>query len=283
MDYKLIFDTIVENTAQYLTNNNIKAMVLGISGGIDSTVCAAICREVKRKTGIPLIGRSLRIKNKHDEYSASVLVGNAFCDDFKEIDLSNGYNNLYDAITINEGGVNKQTLIADGNIQARLRMIYLYNLAGINKGLVIDTDNLSEHYLGFFTINGDVGDLNPIGNLWKTEVYELAHYLSEVYNFNNDVEAFMAMEASIKLTPTDGLGISNSDLEQIGAKSYNDVDDILKTIITKEGNINIYSNKFKQLSEAYGFDVLSKIVDRHLKSQFKRVKLPIVVDYEKNK
>lgn len=283
MDYKLIFDTIVENTVQYLTDNNIKAMVLGISGGIDSTVCAAICREVKRKTGIPLIGRSLRIKNKHDEYSASVLVGNAFCDDFKEIDLSNGYNNLYDAITINEGGVNKQTLIADGNIQARLRMIYLYNLAGINKGLVIDTDNLSEHYLGFFTINGDVGDLNPIGNLWKTEVYELAHYLSEVYNFNNDVEAFMAMEASIKLTPTDGLGISNSDLEQIGAKSYNDVDDILKTIITKEGNINIYSNKFKQLSETYGFDVLTKIVDRHLKSQFKRVKLPIVVDYKKDK
>lgn len=283
MDYKLIFDTIVENIVQYLTDNNIKAMVLGISGGIDSTVCAAICREVKRKTGIPLIGRSLRIKNKHDEYSASVLVGNAFCDDFKEIDLSNGYNNLYNAITINEGGVNKQTLIADGNIQARLRMIYLYNLAGINKGLVIDTDNLSEHYLGFFTINGDVGDLNPIGNLWKTEVYELAHYLSEVYNFNNDVKALTAMEASIKLTPTDGLGISNSDLEQIGAKSYNDVDDILKTIITKEGNINIYSNKFKQLSETYGFDVLSKIVDRHLKSQFKRVKLPIVVDYKKDK
>lgn len=283
MDYKLIFNTIVENTAQYLTDNNIKAMVLGISGGIDSTVCAAICREVKKKTGIPLIGRSLRIKNKYDEYNASVLVGNAFCDDFKEIDLGNGYNNLYDAITINEGGVNKQTLIADGNIQARLRMIYLYNLAGINKGLVIDTDNLSEHYLGFFTINGDVGDLNPIGNLWKTEVYELAHYLSEVYNFNNDVKALTAMEASIKLTPTDGLGISNSDLEQIGAKSYNDVDDILKTIITKEGNINIYSNKFKQLSETYGFDVLSKIVDRHLKSQFKRVKLPIVVDYKKDK
>lgn len=162
-------------------------------------------------------------------------------------------------------------------------MIYLYNLAGINKGLVIDTDNLSEHYLGFFTINGDVGDLNPIGNLWKTEVYELAHYLSEVYNFNNDVKALTAMETSIKLTPTDGLGISNSDLEQIGAKSYNDVDDILKTIITKEGNINIYSNKFKQLSETYGFDVLSKIVDRHLKSQFKRVKLPIVVDYKKGK
>lgn len=49
MDYKLIFDAIVENTAQYLTDNNIKAMVLGISGGIDSTVCAAICREVKKK------------------------------------------------------------------------------------------------------------------------------------------------------------------------------------------------------------------------------------------
>lgn len=53
--------------------------VLGISGGIDSTVVAAICHEVSKKTGIPLIGRSLPIKNKSDEFATSVHVGEAFC------------------------------------------------------------------------------------------------------------------------------------------------------------------------------------------------------------
>lgn len=53
-----------------LTKNNLKAMVLGISGGIDSTVVAAICHEVSKKTDIPLIGRSLPIKNKDDDSQA---------------------------------------------------------------------------------------------------------------------------------------------------------------------------------------------------------------------
>lgn len=56
----------------------------------------------------------------------------------------------------------KRTPIADGNIQARLRMIYLYNLASIHKGLVLSTDNQTEYQLGFWTIHGDVGDFNPI-------------------------------------------------------------------------------------------------------------------------
>ena len=51
-------------------------------------------------------------------------------------------------------------------------MIMLYNAASIFKGLVVDTDNLSEHYLGFWTMHGDVGDFKPIGKLWKTEVYD---------------------------------------------------------------------------------------------------------------
>lgn len=62
----------------------------------------------------------------------------------------------------------KRTPIADGNIQARLRMIYLYNLASIHKGLVMSTDNQTEYQLGFWTIHGDVGDFDPIQDLWKT-------------------------------------------------------------------------------------------------------------------
>lgn len=82
LNYEHVFDVLVDKTAEYVTENNLKAMVLGISGGIDSTVVAAICHEVSKKTGIPLIGRSLPIKNKSDEFATSVHVGEAFCNEF---------------------------------------------------------------------------------------------------------------------------------------------------------------------------------------------------------
>ena len=165
LNYEHVFNTLVEETAKYITKNNLKAMVLGISGGIDSTVVAAICHEVSKKTGIPLIGRSLPIKNKEDEFDVSKLVGEAFCNDFKVVNLTDGYLAVYNSIIGGEENLiscgddaesKYQTPIANGNIQARLRMIYLYNLASIHKGLVMSTDNQTEYQLGFWTIHGDV-------------------------------------------------------------------------------------------------------------------------------
>ena len=88
-DYGRVFDTLVAKTKEYLISNNLKAMILGISGGIDSTVCAAICHEVSKQTGIPLIGRSLPTTfNKEEETTSADLVGNAFCDDYREVSIS---------------------------------------------------------------------------------------------------------------------------------------------------------------------------------------------------
>ena len=88
-DYGAVFETLVTKTANYLIQNNIKAQILGISGGIDSTVVAAICREVSNRTGIPLIGRSLPTKfKKEGETTTADLVGKAFCDDYKVFDIN---------------------------------------------------------------------------------------------------------------------------------------------------------------------------------------------------
>lgn len=145
----------------------------------------------------------------------------------------------------NDGEGTLGTPISKGNIQARLRMIYLYNLASIHKGLVMSTDNQTEYQLGFWTIHGDVGDFDPIQGLWKTEVYELAKWLIGYYygcGIKKEVDAdgarkicdmCEAIKKSMSLTPTDGLGISNSDLDQIGAKSYYDVDRVLQTLTCK--------------------------------------------------
>ena len=299
LNYERVFNILVKETSNYITRNRLNAMVLGISGGIDSTVVAAICHEVSKQTGIPLIGRSLPIKNKEDEFDVSKLVGEAFCNDFKVVNLTDGYLAVYNSIIGGEENLiscgddaesKYQTPIANGNIQARLRMIYLYNLASIHKGLVMSTDNQTEYQLGFWTIHGDVGDFDPIQGLWKTEVYELAKWLIGYYygcGIKKEVDAdgarkicdmCEAIKKSISLTPTDGLGISNSDLDQIGAKSYYDVDRVLQTLTCKASPEN---DKLQdELTAELGPDVVGKITGRRFKSRFKRLVSPIIVPRE---
>lgn len=154
LNYEHVFNVLVDKTAEYVTSNNLKVMVLGISGGIDSTVVAAICHEVSKKTGIPLIGRSLPIKNKSDEFDVSKLVGETFCDEFKVFNLSSSYKSVLFDLCADTGLIKDckgydwywvsdleelagRTPIANGNIQARCRMIHLYDIASIRKGLVI--------------------------------------------------------------------------------------------------------------------------------------------------
>jgi NAD+ synthetase len=323
LNYEHVFNVLVDKTAEYVTSNNLKAMVLGISGGIDSTVVAAICHEVSKKTDIPLIGRSLPIKNKEDEFSVSELVGEAFCDEFKVFNLSNSYKaSLFDLCA--DAGLIKdckgydwywvsdleeltgRTPIANGNLQARCRMKHLYDIASIRKGLVMSTDNQTEYQLGFWTIHGDVGDFDPIQDLWKTEVYGLANYLQDHYkskalealrnDYKETCDNYKAMSCAIynscKLVPTDGLGISNSDLEQIGAKSYDEVDDILSRYIPfkeyrqKHGeplhphDEMAESDCWSQLCVRHGEDVVNKVWSRHLASEFKRKKAPIYISRE---
>lgn len=326
LNYEHVFNVLVDKTAEYVTSNNLKAMVLGISGGIDSTVVAAICHEVSKKTDIPLIGRSLPIKNKEDEFSVSELVGEAFCDEFKVFNLSNSYKaSLFDLCA--DAGLIKdckgydwywvsdleeltgRTPIANGNLQARCRMKHLYDIASIRKGLVMSTDNQTEYQLGFWTIHGDVGDFDPIQDLWKTEVYGLANYLQDHYkskalealrnDYKETCDNYKAISCAIynscKLVPTDGLGISNSDLDQIGAKDYATVDDILSRFIPFENFRKSYdsagqimhphdemaeSDCWSQLCVRHGEDVVNKVWSRHLASEFKRKKAPIYISRE---
>lgn len=296
IDYRKVFENIVQKTSEYLLNNNIKAMVLGISGGIDSTVCAAICHEVSKRTGKPLIGRSLPTKyNKEEETTASDLVGNAFCDNYDAVGIQGSYQDLLEHIKIQEPEVyKKQTKISNGNIQARLRMMYLYNLASIYEGIVIDTDNLTENNLGYFTIHGDVGDFNPIGGLWKTEIFELAEWLIDHYKephvlgYNKQATAIIM---SLNLKPTAGLGITDNDLEELGAESYEQVDYVLQEILAwkwlslehrgdKYDSIKEMRNAFLEEQQMLDIpiEVIIAITDRHFKSEFKRKQLPIKID-----
>lgn len=315
-DYAKLFEHIVTKTADYVTRNKLQAMVLGISGGIDSTVCAAICREVSNRTGVPLIGRSLSTKhNKEGEITAADLVGNAFCNSYMKVDIQTMYTQILYGIGQAEhscmdmtGNVEydiqgefpkQQTPIANGNIQARLRMIYLYNLASIHKGFVIDTDNRTENMLGYWTLHGDVGDFKPIGDLWKTEVFKLAEWILEKHlypqytydAFGEDSPLFakiQAITASLALKPTAGLGITSNDLEELGAESYDQVDGILQEFEAwqwlnfKHGR-TFDSNKEERdtfLEEqqmlCYPIEVIVSVIDKYYKSTFKRMPVPLI-------
>lgn len=272
---------------EYIKNNNLKSLVIGISGGIDSTVSTALASEVCKEVGIPLIGRCLITNtNKDEEIEAARQVGNAFCSDFKEINITYDTELIAEHFETTEGKMSK---LQKGNIKARYRMMYLYHTASMNGGVVIDNDNFTEFNLGFFTIHGDQGDINlGLHYLWKTEVYELAEELCEKYriayidsknNPESDTEItdqlfnkHEALSHSIGLIPTDGNGVSNSDCEQFGLENYEQVDDVLKNIFF--GLIQTPSI-LSELEGKYGKEGVEKLVNLYKKTDYKRKNSPL--------
>jgi NAD+ synthetase len=178
LDYEKVFNNLVNGIIKYLTNNHIKTMVIGMSGGIDSTVVAALCKEVYNRTNgeFELIGVSMPCStNKVDENDAATAAGMEFCTSFSIVSLESTFKAVETCCDIASNIAS--TPISQGNIKARLRMLTLYDIASKVGGIVMDTDNLTEHFLGFWTIHGDDGDFNPIGGLWKHEVYGLAKWM----------------------------------------------------------------------------------------------------------
>lgn len=205
----------------YLDENPLQSLVLGISGGIDSALCAALLQPVCEAHNIPLIGRSITIEtNAKDEIDRSIAVGNAFCHSFEHLDITTTFlENKKLLVDFDDSHLSK---MRQGNMKARMRMMVLYDLAQLHRGMVISTDNYTEFLTGFWTLHGDVGDYAPMQFLWKTEVYNLATYLLKEENSAQQA----ALQSCIEATPVDGLGISPSDCDQLGVPNYFEADKI---------------------------------------------------------
>lgn len=304
MDYAKVFETMVQETQKYMESNNVWSMILGISGGIDSTVTAAICHEVeKRNPELKFYGVSLPCSsNSNEENDSASICMKAFCKagQYWTENLQKEYLFLRASFSQRHS----PTTIGLGNIKARLRMMYLYDLANYTSGLVMDTDNLTEHYLGFFTIHGDVCDFNPIGGLWKHEVYELANYLLREYyklpDPTDDGYIQMALRAAIGITPTDGNGVNDlGDMGQIApafahdknVDAYKKVDDIIQTYLEYRGHHpEEYQIAMEELYKKYTniedngcviHDTVNEVIGRIKRTEFKRKGLPVVIPREK--
>lgn len=302
-DYKKLFNELVDFSYQYIKDNSLSSVVLGISGGIDSTVVAAIMYETVKKfqTENPndiftFYGYSLPTNTTNNsEYFVSTLVGNAFCQHpdydnkifFETVNIEDITSKIIDFTIDNTSLFSKETF-RKGNIKARFRMMYLYDKAKEHRGMVVGTDNYTEKLLGFSTIGGDaLADYMPLQNLWKTEVYGLAKYLLEKYKFEENWQAVNALDMSINLAPQDGLGISNNDMAQIGAKDYYQVDEILYQYEKYLEYLDMggYEYKFNNivieplLADNHKREVIDNVLKRRI-NNFK-LKLPIeFVPYE---
>lgn len=276
-DYDAIVPLIRTIWREYLIKHNIKSLVNGVSGGLDSAINCALVKPVCDDLNIPLIGRYIHIEsNKEEERKRAEEIGKHFCTDFKSIDMTETYlmmlpkieetgNVIY--ISDNASEMEYKRKIKRGNIKARLRMIKLRDLVAENNGLLIDNDNRTEHELGFFTLDGDVGDVTPLADLFKTEVYGLSRFL--LTTLVNEEER-IALQNVIDAVPTDGLGITSSDVEQFGANSYDEVDDILMNMLGYVENPNhTFEDVYYMMLNKYG-DVFINVWNRHLKSDFKR-------------
>lgn len=260
MNYEGAVKNIRKELKTYIEDNRIKSLVMGMSGGIDSTLCALLAKPVCDELSIPLIGRSLPSRSNSDgENSRAKETGELFCTDFKEEDISIW---LDVAVDVNESKYrvgDDERAIQDGNVKARIRMIKLYDLASITKGMVLSTDNYTELLLGFWTLHGDVGDYGMIQSLWKTEVYNMAEWIRQNELTDNEADAVLKVCLA---DATDGLGISKTDLEQIlpgyegtSIEGYNIVDEKLKDHLFKE-DIIVSDN--------------DPVIQRYKRTQFKR-------------
>lgn len=151
--------------------------------------------------------------------------------------------------------------VAHSNIKVRLRMMCgTYHVARMLNGIVLSTDNYSEYLMGFWTLNGDVGDLGPIQEIFKgLELYEIARYL-------NVPPGILAAK------PTDGLGLSEGDEDQLGA-DYVTVDRIMIALLQAgfdpNGSLSQLDN-LPALESVGNPDLVLKLARRCLLNAYKR-------------
>ena len=210
MDVKKRAKIITEWIDRYCdsTSYKPKALVVGISGGIDSSVVSTLCANTGRKT----IVLTMPIKQIKSQHNLSLTHAKWLKQKFKNVEhhllemdkIFTSFSQVLNNFD-NEHGY--------ANSRARLRMATLYQVAAANNGIVVGTGNKVEDFgVGFYTKYGDGGvDISPIADCTKTQVWELGRYLE-------------VSEDIINTPPTDGLwDDGRNDVQQLGM-SYEELE-----------------------------------------------------------
>ena len=198
----------------YVDNMPTKAgsLVIGISGGIDSSVSSTL----SAMTGIKTIVLSMPIKQKSHQHDLSIKHQEWLVKNFKNVEAHTiNLDELFLAFNASLSKFDNEHGMA--NSRARLRMTTLYQVAAANKGIVVGTGNKVEDFgVGFYTKYGDGGvDISPIADCNKTQVWELGKELG-------------ILQEIIDAPPTDGLwDDGRTDEGQLGLK-YNELEEAME-------------------------------------------------------
>ena len=191
--------------------NKAESLVIGISGGIDSSVSSTL----SAMTGLKTIVVSMPIKQKKTQHDLSLKHQQWLIKNFKNVEVYTlELDKLFETFKSSLSKFDNENGMA--NSRARLRMTTLYQVAAANKGIVVGTGNKVEDFgVGFYTKYGDGGvDISPIGDCKKTEVWELGRELK-------------ILDEIINAQPTDGLWVDGrTDEDQLGL-SYKELEEAI--------------------------------------------------------
>ena len=194
--------------------NKAKSLVIGISGGIDSSVSSTL----SAMTGLKTIVVSMPIKQKSEQHNLSLKHQQWLVKNFKNVEsFTINLDELFKTFELSLSKFNNEHGMA--NSRARLRMTTLYQVAAANKGIVVGTGNKVEDFgVGFYTKYGDGGvDISPIADCNKTEIWELGKELK-------------ILQEIIDAAPTDGLwDDGRTDEGQLGLK-YEELEEAMNNI-----------------------------------------------------
>ncbi|MBC7363249.1 MAG: NAD+ synthase [Candidatus Aminicenantes bacterium] len=223
-------------------------VILGLSGGLDSSVCACLAvKALGREKVLALIMpyRDLDLEGQEHARKMADLLGI----NYRKIDISPQIDAYFSAFPTDNQ-------LLRGNKMARERMSILYDFSAREKALILGTSNKTELLIGYGTIHGDMAcGINPMGDLYKTQVRELARYLK-------------VPEEITSKKPTAGLWPGQTDEEEIGLP-YEELDSILyKLVDLRQSPEEIISSGFEKTK-------VKRILELIKKSEFKRRMPPI--------
>ena len=206
MDLRSYLKTVEKFLKDYLENNKCEKYVLGVSGGVDSSLCAAILKNAVGRNRVHCIIMPINSSDA-DTIDGLTLVKDLDLP-YDIIDASETFEAYKKVFTKNGIELDRSTL---GNLKARMRMSILYAVAQKERGLVVGTDNADERCVGYFTKYGDGAcDILPIAYLVKAEVVEAA----KIYGVKDHLA---------ERVPTAGLYEGQTDEKEMGV-SYKDLD-----------------------------------------------------------